>query len=290
MPVFFTQAQKSAAIGNLQKEIITTLGKVKGDFAVAFKMSDEKQPTVLINGDSIFHAASTMKTPVMMEVFRQAKDGKLKMTDKVILVNQFKSIVDSSAYSLSAGDDSDSSLYFEIGKPISIYDLVYRMITRSSNLATNTVIALVDAKNVTNYVRRLGLKQLTVMRGVEDQKAFDRGLYNVTSARDMMMIFDALVHGKSVSRSACDSMLSILSEQEFKTIIPAKLPTDIRIAHKTGSITGVQHDAGIVFLPNKRSYTLVLLSKNIQENEEAAIQAMANVSKMIYDYAISQRN
>jgi len=78
-------------------------------------------------------------------------------------------------------------------------------------------------------------------------------------------------------------MIDILLDQKFNDIIPAELPAGVKVAHKTGSITGVHHDSGIIFLPNGKKYILVLLSKNLKD-EKAAIKAMANVSKHIYEF------
>jgi len=86
-----------------------------------------------------------------------------------------------------------------------------------------------------------------------------------------------------VNPAASQAMIGILLDQKFNEIIPARLPANVKVAHKTGSINGVQHDTGIVFLPNGKKYVLVLLSKKITD-EKAAISAMANVSKLIYEY------
>ena len=83
-------------------------------------------------------------------------------------------------------------------------------------------------------------------------------------------------------------MIDILFDQRFNEIIPAKLPTDVKVAHKTGSINGVQHDSGIVFLPDGRKYVLVILSKNL-EDEQAAIDGMANVSQLIYNHVVGKK-
>jgi beta-lactamase class A len=98
-----------------------------------------------------------------------------------------------------------------------------------------------------------------------------------------MLIFEHLAKGELVSKEACDDMIRILLDQKFKEIIPAKLPAAAKVAHKTGSITGVRHDSGIVFLPDGRKYVLVLLSKEMT-NADAGIESMATVSRMIYDY------
>jgi beta-lactamase class A len=170
-----------------------------------------------------------------------------------------------------------------VGKKRTVADLTYDMIIVSSNLATNLVIEYVDAKKVTQTMRELGAKDIHVLRGVEDNKAYEQGLNNTTTAFDLMLIFEHLAKGELVSKEACNDMIRILLDQKFKEIIPAKLPEDVKVAHKTGSITGVRHDSGIVFLPDGRKYVLVLLSKEMK-NADAGIESMATVSRMIYDY------
>jgi beta-lactamase class A len=160
------------------------------------------------------------------------------------------------------------------------------MIIASSNLATNIIIEMVNAKNVTQTMRRYGAKDIQVLRGVEDQKAYDKGLNNTTTAYDLMLIFEKIARGKAVNKKASQAMIKILLDQQFNDIIPAQLPKETKVAHKTGFITGIHHDSGIVFLPDGRKYVLVLLSKNL-EDEKQAIKAMADVSRLIYEYMIS---
>ena len=266
----------------LKQNIENLLSKEKGDFAVAFKdLSNGKE--LLINPRVEFHAASTMKTPVMIEVFKQAEEGKFSLKDSFLIKNQFKSIVDSSFYSLDSTDDSESEIYRHIGEKRTLYDLMYEMIIASSNLSTNLVIDLVDAKNVTQTMREMGAKKIKVLRGVEDNKAYEAGLNNTTTAYDLMLIYEKIAEGKAVDKKSSHEMIKILSKQDHNNIIPAELPKDVKVAHKTGWITGVQHDSGIVILPDGRKYVLVLLSKNLQD-ESSAIKAMAHVSRMIYDF------
>ena len=264
----------------LKEQILRELAQQPGTFAIAFKdLSTGHQ--VLINEHETFHAASTMKTPVMIEVFKQAEEGKFSLTDSILVKNNFKSIVDSSPYSLKASDDSEQQLYIQTGAKRTLYSLVYDMIILSSNLATNIVIELVDAKKVTQTMRQLGARDIQVVRGVEDSKAFDAGLNNTTTAFDLMLIFEKMAMGETVNQKASQAMIDILLDQRFNTIIPAKLPGDVKVAHKTGSIIGVHHDSGIVFLPDGRKYVLVILSKDLKE-DKAATLAMANVSEIIY--------
>lgn len=279
---FTASGQTKHSMRNLKHEINNVLSKQKGTFAVAFKdLSTGKE--LLINEEEDFHAASTMKTPVMIEVFKQASEKKFSLTDSILIKNEFKSIVDSSAYSLDSSDDSESEIYRHIGEKRTLYDLMYQMIIASSNLSTNIIIDLVDAKKVTRTMREMGAKKITILRGVEDNKAFEKGLNNTTTAYDLMLIFEKIAEGKAVDKKSSDEMINILLNQEHNEIIPAELPKEVKVAHKTGSITGVHHDSGIVILPDGRKYVLVLLSKNL-EDENAAIKAMAKVSKIIYDF------
>ena len=197
--------------------------------------------------------------------------------------NEFKSIVDSSLYALTPEDDSFRALYDSVGRKQSIYDLTYEMIIASSNLATNIVIELVGADHVTQTMRALGANDMQVLRGVEDIKAYRQGLNNTTTAYDQMLLMEAITSGRAVSKEASQAMTTILLDQQFNDIIPAQLPDDVKVAHKTGWITGIHHDAAIVFLPDGRKYVLVLLSKNLKD-EKAGIETLATVSRMIYDY------
>ena len=285
-PFLSVIAQKSQQMQILRKNITDEFSSQNGTFAVAFYDLNSNK-SLFINEDTIFHAASTMKTPVMIEVFKQAAEGKFSLDDSLIIKNEFKSIVDGSPYSLDSLNDSESEIYRHVGEKRSIYDLMYQMIINSSNLSTNIIVDLVGAKNIMKTMKELGANHIQVLRGVEDQKAYDAGMNNTTTAKDLMILFRAIANGKTVNKSACKEMIKILEDQKHNKVIPALLPSDVKVAHKTGNITGVQHDSGIVFLPGGKKYVLVLLSKNL-ENTEAAIASMARVSKMIYDYVVSQ--
>jgi beta-lactamase class A len=132
-------------------------------------------------------------------------------------------------------------------------------------------------------MRQMGLRDLQVLRGVEDEKAYQKGLNNVVTAYDLMLIFEKMAKGKAVNKEASDAMIKILLDQHFNEIIPARLPANVKVAHKTGWFKTVNHDSGIVFLPDGRKYVLVLLSKNA-EDDKASVNALASVSEMIYKY------
>lgn len=281
--LFLTGCRKMHDTNDIKFQIENKFASQKGTFALAFKTIEDHPVEILINPDDVFHAASTMKTPVMIEAFKQSKSGLFSLYDSVDVKNEFKSIVDGSPYNLDISRDGGEQLYDFIGKKRKVYDLVYDMIIHSSNLATNIVIEYLGAENVTATMRELGARNIHVLRGVEDIKAFDAGLNNTTSARDLMTIFEKIALGQAVDPQSSEKMISILFDQQYNEIIPALLPKDIKVAHKTGSISSVQHDSGIVFLPDGRKYVLVLLSKNL-ENADAAVNTMAEISLMLYQF------
>ena len=237
--------------------------------------------TLFLNADSSFHAASTMKVPVMIELFRRASTGSFGMGQRLMIVNQFASIVDGSAYALDPNSDSDTTLYHRVGGRVPVDTLLRLMITRSSNLATNTLIALVGAEQVNRTMRSLGAQRIQVLRGVEDGKAFDKGLINTTTARDLAIILRAIEEGRASSPEATSEMRQILLAQEFNEKIPSGLPPGIPVAHKTGEITAHSHDAAIVYPPGRSPYVLVVLTRGIQDGAKAS-KLIADISSIVY--------
>lgn len=237
--------------------------------------------TLFLNADMSFHAASTMKVPVMIELFRRANSGSFRMNQGLLLVNQFASIVDGSPYALDQNSDSDSTLYHRLGQRVSVDTLLRLMITRSSNFATNTLITLVGAQQVTRTMRELGASRIQVLRGVEDGKAFDKGLNNTTTARDLAIILRAIQEGRAASPAATREMISIMLAQEFNERIPAGLPAGVRVAHKTGDITRIAHDAAIVYPPGRAPYVLVVLTRGIQDSR-ISDKLIADISALVY--------
>ncbi|HVM89158.1 MAG TPA: serine hydrolase [Puia sp.] len=278
---FFSYSQEKS-LARLRYQVDSLCHQQKTEFAVAFKDLSTHE-TLFINEHELFHAASTMKTPVLVEIYKQATSGKFSLNDSLTVKNEFKSIADGSVYSLSPDDDSEFELYKKIGQKVAIHDLVYLMVTVSSNFATNMLIEMVGAKNVTASMRKMGIKDLQVLRGVEDDKAYQKGLNNVVTAYDLMLLFEKIAKRKAVNKKSSDEMIRILLDQHFNEMIPARLPQDVKVAHKTGWIKGINHDSGIVFLPDGREYVLVLLSKNA-EDEKAAVNTLATVSEIIYKY------
>jgi beta-lactamase class A len=234
---------------------------------------------VMIEPDKVFHAASTMKVPVMIELFRQAAAGQLRLEDPLPIVNDFHSIVDGSVYHLRVGDDSDAEVYKAVGQTMTLRELCEAMITVSSNLAANLLIERLGVENIRKTVARLGATGMNVRRGVEDQKAFDQGLNNTTTARGLALLMQRLARGKAVSARADAEMVAILKRQKFNDAIPAGVPDGTPVAHKTGTITKIHHDAAIVYGP--RPYVLVILVRGVQDQKESAA-LMAAISREIW--------
>ena len=244
--------------------------------------------TLHINADTSFHAASTMKVPVMIEVFRQVDAGKLRTDQRVVVTNTFKSIVDGSPYTMSSAGSADSAPNSRLGKEATILELIEPMIVRSSNLATNNLIEIVGAANVNATAQSLGARNIKVLRGVSDNKAFDAGLSNMTTARDLAVLMKAIELNTAASPASSKTMREILLRQELNSEIPAGLPPGTPVAHKTGSITGHRHDAAIVYPSRGKPYVLVLLTRGMSDRA-VATEMMVDMSRLVYQYAMSKR-
>jgi beta-lactamase class A len=272
--LFGVQGQHPAAHSKV-KQLIARSG---AEVAIAYRALDGRDE-LLIDADKSFHAASTMKVPVMIELFRQAHQGTLSLDEPLLVRNQFHSIVDGSPYALDIGDDSDEDVYEAVGRTLTLRRLCELMITVSSNFAANLLIERLGVDRIRWTVSALGAEGMQVLRGVEDDKAFQKGLNNTTTARGLLVLLERVAQGRAVSPEADRLMVEMLARQRFNDGIPAGLPSTIRVAHKTGSITRIQHDAGIVF--GKRPYVLVVLIRGI-EDEKKSKALIAEISRALY--------
>lgn len=232
--------------------------------------------------DRVFHAASVMKIPVLIELYRRAERGDFSLDDTLFVHTRFRSIADSSVYLLDHRTDSEQELYTLHGQPMPIRELTRRMVDVSSNLATNMLIELVSADSVQETIQRLGTTTMKVLRGVEDLAAFRKGLNNTITARDVATLLSAVATGKAVSPTADAQMVEVLLGQEFNEMIPAGLPEGARVAHKTGQIAGVHHDAAIVYPVDGEPYVVVILTEGLLDDTESA-RIGAEISRVVYD-------
>jgi beta-lactamase class A len=258
--------------------IESTIAKSGADVAVVYQSLDGRASWYL-EPDEPFHAASTMKVPVLIELYHQAHQGKLHLDDTLVIKNEFSSLVDGSPYTLDAADDSEADLYRAVGSTRTLAQLSELMITVSSNLATNLLIERLGVGNIQKSVHALRADGMQVLRGVEDEKAFKAGLNNTTTARALARLMEAIAHGEAVDPSGSRAMREILERQTFNDGIPAGLPAGTRVAHKTGEITRVQHDAAIVYAP--RPFVLVILTRGIEDPKESSA-LIAAITRELY--------
>ncbi|MFN2239348.1 MAG: serine hydrolase [Thermoanaerobaculia bacterium] len=270
--------------GDLGAELDRLIASAGEDKSVGIALWDLETGFQLArSGDEVMHAASTMKVPVMLAVMEAVDGGRLSLEHPVMVRNQFASIVDGSAFVLLAEEDGDPELYEKTGETVTVEELLRRMIVRSSNLATNLLIELVGPGAVMDLMKRLGADDIRVLRGVEDEKAYEAGLNNVTSAWDMMLVMKAIAEQKAVSPGASRTMVEILRGQEFRSKIPAGVPEGIVVANKTGNITKISHDAAIVYPPGRRPYVLVVLTRGFQDPGPAS-DLIAAISRAVWQH------
>ena len=233
------------------------------------------------NADAVFHAASTMKLAVLLAVFRQYTRGELALDEPVHVRNKFISIHDRRPYMLDISHDTEGEVYERLGRTMSVERLAYHMITSSSNFATNLLVDVVGVPVIQTALAEMKIDGIEVLRGVEDQAAFDAGLNNEVTANGLLKLLRLIAEGRAYGEEASARMREILLDQRFKGGIPAGLPEAARVAHKSGNISTVHHDAGIVYLEGRKPYVLVVLTQF--PNEAGVTTAVADVSRDIYE-------
>jgi beta-lactamase class A len=268
-------ARLAAALPGIESEI----AKSGADVAVAFCTLDGRSQWFL-HADAPFHAASTMKVAVLIELYRQVHEGKVKLGDPLAVRNEFRSLVDGSLYTLDPADDSETDLYRALGESRTLGQLSELMITVSSNLATNLLMGKLGVDNIRAGVHALGADGMDVRRPLEDSKAFEQGLNNTTTARALLQLLEALAAGRAVDPQASHQMIAVLERQTVNERIPAGLPPGTPVAHKTGEITRICHDAAIVYAP--RPFVLVVLTRGLTD-EKAADALIADIARRLYE-------
>jgi beta-lactamase class A len=259
-------------------DILARIQKTGADVGVAFRTLDSKMEW-FSRGDDVFHAASTMKIPVMIELFHQVREGQLKLGEPLVVKNEFHSLADASIYALDPADDSETDLYKAVGQTRAVNQLCELMVTVSSNLATNLLVEKLGVENIRAMVHALHADGMNVLRGVEDNKAYEKGMNNTTTARGLLILLEAIAKGQAVDADSSRQMVEILARQRFNEAIPAGVPPGTRVAHKTGELTKIHHDAAIVYAP--RPFVLVILVRGLAESEDSAA-LMADITRRIY--------
>lgn len=259
--------------------------KSGAEVGIAFRTLDGKTEWYW-HADAVFHAASTMKVPVMIELFHQVREGKLQLDDSLPVRNEFHSLLDGSVFKLNPADDSEAGLYQAEGQARTLRQLCELMITVSSNLATNLLIDKLGVENIQSTIHALHADGMSVLRGVEDSKAFAAGRNNTTTARALALLLEAIAQGRAVDQEASREMIAILKRQKFNEAIPAGLPPGTAVAHKTGEITKGHHDAAIVLAA--RPFVLVILTRGLADLKDSSA-LMADITRELYPVAEQSR-
>jgi len=200
----------------------------------------------------------------------------------MLVKNEFSSIADGSSYSLSIEDDSEKDLYEHIGESFLIRELIFRMITVSSNFATNLLIERVTPELTTRFMQALGTNDVIVRRGVEDNQAFRLGLNNTATARGLMQILLKLAKREVVSPQDSDEMIEILLQQKFNEMIPAQLPCECPCGAQDRLDGKILSRCGNC-LSAKRKRVCSGDHDEGNENEQEAHSFVASLAKMVYD-------
>jgi len=256
-----------------------------GAKAIAVALHDAETGFELhYKADRWFHAASTIKVPILLGAFAAIDRGDLLPHSRVHVRNRFLSVVENVPFRVESGRDANSAVHNAIGKMMRVDELAYHMITTSSNLATNLLLGVIGADAVNRTLKELDVDDgIDLKRGVEDELAFEKGINNMVTADGLLRILVLLSEGKAFSPALSRRMMDILHGQEFNQGIPARLPKGARVAHKTGEISTIAHDAGVVYLPKRKPYVLVILTEWDPEGSGRS-RTIAAVSHTIYEF------
>lgn len=286
-PVGGTALRSVAATPDLFEEV-ARIHEASGARAIALAYYDYASETGLgIHADRLFHAASTIKVPILIALFGAIEQGRFTLEDRLHVRNRFSSVVDGEPFSVATTRDANAAVHRALGKTMKIGQLAQHMIATSSNLATNLLLDLIGIEEANRILQEVGIEGVELHRGVEDEKAFDAGISNSVTANGLLKVFRLIEERALFSEEASQQMLDILHKQEFKSFIPAGLPSEARVAHKTGEISTIAHDAGLVFLPQRKPYAVVILTEWPPDVGERS-ETLAQVSKAIYQSICAQ--
>lgn len=247
----------------LEKSILDVDRSLDGVMGVAIvDLTDGHK--YLLHANDVFPQASSIKICILAELYRQAQQGKLKLTD---------------LYTVNAADlvqDSDIMGGLTPGvTQITLRDLATMMVAVSDNSATNVLIDRVGMDNVTALLRAQGLHETHLRRKMMDLKAAAEGRENVSTPNDMLNLLQALYRGQILNKEMTDDFFKILSTHK-DSWIPRHLPDDLKIANKPGALEGVRNDSGVIFV-DKRPYILCVMTTYLHREREGE-EAISNIS------------
>ncbi len=247
------------------------------DAVVGVAIKDLKSgEQVLINENEIFPQASSIKIHILTEVYKQAAEGKFKLTD----IKQFPA-------SARVGGSGILSMLGEISVSMSIRDYCILMINLSDNSATNLLIDLVGMKNVNESLVKNGAPNTKLQRVMMDYQAAKEGRENISTPKDLLTILEKLYAGTLVNKQSCDDMLVIMKMGKGGSIKEG-IPAGIEIANKAGDVEGVRVDAGIVYLENN-PYIICVMTKLLSDENDGS-RIIEAISRKTYNYLERRSN
>ncbi|MFH0803244.1 MAG: serine hydrolase [bacterium] len=223
---------------------------------------------IKVNAEVSFPAASLIKVPILIEVFKEAREGRIRLDRKLTVTR--KDQVGGSGILKSATP----------GSKITVLKAATLMIQESDNTATDMLIRLVGMEAVNGTMEKIGCRRTFLKRTIWDFDAADRGRDNVTSPQDMALMLASIENASFLDKDSCLAMKNILLGQKRRNLMTARLPKDLPVAHKTGGLSGILHDCGIIYVPG-RPCILCLLGKDIRDAEKAQ-ESWRRISQEIY--------
>lgn len=266
------------------RDTLADLERRSGASALALSLHDlETGTTFRHQADRWFHAASTIKVAILLGVYAAVHAGTMQTRSRLHVRNRFYSAYDGSPFRVASDRDANAAVHEALGKTMRIGELAHHMIATSSNLATNLLLDLVGLETVQRALDELQVDGVDVRRGVEDEEAFAHGINNRVTADGLASLLHAIATERAFTPELSREMLDVLHAQEFRRGIPAHLPRGARVAHKTGEISTVAHDAGIVFLPDRKPYVIAILTEWDPESG-GRTETIAAASRAAYEH------
>jgi beta-lactamase class A len=220
-----------------------------------------------VNANAQMPAASTIKIPVMVEVFKQLASGNFDLNRTVTLLQSDRD--------WGSGDLADAPG----GARYTVARLLTLMITVSDNTATNMLIRLVGRRSINLEMADLGLQQTHLGDYIRSDGPIRYALRS--SPRDMVTLLTAMARYQLVDEWSSREMISILTGQRHNGLIPQPLPPGTTIAHKTGELHDTLNDVGIVYL-NSEPYAIAVMATNLP-TLDAGYRFIRGVSRLAYD-------
>lgn len=272
------------------RERIVELEEDSGAKALAVALYDTETGIAFEHeADRWFHGASTIKVAILLGVYAAIHDGWLHREARLHVRNRFLSAWDACPFRVQSERDANSAVHDAIGKTMRITELARHMIATSSNLATNLLLDLVGVDRVQGVLRSLGVDGVDVRRGVEDERAFQQGINNRVTARGLVTMMRSIAEERAFTPELSREILDVLHAQEFRNGIPARLPSDVRVAHKTGEISTIAHDAGVVYPRNRQPYVIAVLTEWAPDTTGRSA-TIAIASRAVYEFLAEHRS